>query len=568
MKKGIGRRAVLRGGAAAALAGGLATTKPVQSSVSLLPRFLQELPRPGVVAGNLTLPAAEGWHRFHPWLPLTRTWGYGGVAYGGPVVEAMAGTPQTLRFANALGAHLLADNISTAVHGARATDANAPRTTVHMHGAVVAASSDGHPEDVFFPGQTKAYNYTHRQEACHLWFHDHSLGLTRLNVYAGLASNLLLRDAYDLGVGNTLGLPSGDCEVPLTLQDKAVDVFSGKYQYMPALLGKNSWFPGIFGDLSLVNGAAFPKMTVDRGVYRFRILNAANSRPYSLAMSNGTKFHVIGNDQGMLNAPVPTASLDMLPGERYDVLVDFSNTPAGSTIVVYNTAIPPNGGFIFGSFAEVMRFDVRATLGRFRTLPTRLRGGAGQRAALPSASSIVPVRQRTVTLAQVLDIACGATAVPLQLRLNNMRFEQEADTMAAGQWELWNVVNTTTESHPFHVHLAEMRILNRQKMNMAAYLLAHPIPPVATHWAPPADGFASGAATAPAAWEAGRKDTVNATAGAVTRILVRLPTTEEAGFDPRASFTNLEGQRLSGYMYHCHLLEHEDCDMMRPMLVV
>ena len=120
MKKGIGRRAVLRGGAAVALAGGLATTQPVRSSVSLLPRYLQELPRPGIVTGNLTLPAAEGWHRFHPWLPLTRTWGYGGVPYGGPVVEAMAGTPQTIRFANSLGPHPLADNISTAVHGARA----------------------------------------------------------------------------------------------------------------------------------------------------------------------------------------------------------------------------------------------------------------------------------------------------------------------------------------------------------------------------------------------------------------------------------------------------------------
>ncbi|MBQ1765549.1 MAG: multicopper oxidase domain-containing protein, partial [Aquincola sp.] len=393
-------------------------------------------------------------------------------------------------------------------------------------------------------------------------------GLTRLNVYAGLASHLFLRDAYDLGVGNTLGLPSGDCELPLTLQDKAVDMFSGKYQYMPALLGKNSWLPGMFGDLSLVNGAAFPKMTVDRGVYRFRILNEANSRPYALTMSNGAKFHVIGNDQGMLNAPVPTTSLEVLPGERYDVLIDFSNAWAGSSVVVYNTAIPPNAGFIFGSFTEVMRFDVRATLGRFRTLPTRLRGGVGQRAALPSASSIVPVRQRTVTLAQVIDIACGTNSVPLQLRLNNLRFEQEADTMAVGQWELWNVVNTTLESHPFHIHLAEMRILNRQKMNMAAYLLAHPIPPVATYWAPPVDGFTSAAATAPAAWEAGRKDTVNVTAEAVTRILVRLPTAEEAGFDPRASFTNVEGQRLSGYMYHCHLLEHEDCDMMRPMQLV
>lgn len=562
------RRDLLKlGSTALAIGAGLLAPGSASPTVALLGRWQQELPRLPMIPGNQTITMTQGWHRFHPWLPQTATWGYGGQNCLGPTIEARSQVTQTLTFANQLGRHVLAKNIAPWVHGVRDSDATLPRSTVHLHGAVVKSQFDGHPEDVFFPGQSKAYEYPNPQEACHLWYHDHSLGMTRLDVYAGLAGNYLLRDNWDSGVGNALGLPSGDFEIPLMLQDRSIDEFTGELRYIPAVLPQATWFPGFFGDLSVVNGAAFPRLAVARGVYRFRVLNAANSRFYTLSRSDGGKFHVIGNDQGLLNAPVATTKFAMAPGERYDVLIDFSNVPAGSQVTLLNSALPPNAGWVFGNFTEVMRFDVGSSNGPFRSIPATLRGGPGQRSALPAAGSIAPRRVRNFSIRQVVDPMCGGV-VPFVMRLNNLNYDDgQPEVIKAGVWEQWNVVNTTLDEHSFHVHLAHVRIMGRQSFSDALLELFNPPPFLRGYWAPSPDAYVTGLLEAPAAWEAGRKDTVIAAAQQVTRLLVYFPTQAETGVDPTLPFKNIEGQALSGYMAHCHMLEHEDCDMMRPLKV-
>jgi len=198
----------------------------VQAQTSpTLSKYTEQLPIPAVVnakgGGTFSLPMAPGLQRFHTALPLTTTWGYGGMSYLGPTFEVRRGVPITVTARNNLGAHPLAFAIDTTLHGAVEADKTTPRTTVHLHGGNTEAGSDGHPEATFLPGRRFDYHYANNQEATTLWYHDHSLGITRLNVHAGLAGMYLVRDLRDTGVaGNPIGLPSGSFELPLIIQDK------------------------------------------------------------------------------------------------------------------------------------------------------------------------------------------------------------------------------------------------------------------------------------------------------------------------------------------------------------
>ena len=177
--------------------------------------------------GTAQLTMRGGAHRFHAGLAPTPVFGYvpagfkGSDVYGGPTIEARRGVPATVTVRNALGGHPLADSMDHTFMGMTDTDETAPRGVIHLHGAHSEPSQDGLPADTITPGQTTSYRYVNDQEATGLWYHDHAWGMTRLQVGAGLAGQYWLRDSYDTGrADNPLGLPTGDAEIPLTLQDR------------------------------------------------------------------------------------------------------------------------------------------------------------------------------------------------------------------------------------------------------------------------------------------------------------------------------------------------------------
>lgn len=326
-----------------------------------------------------------------------------------------------------------------------------------------------------------------------------------------------------------------------------------------------------------VNGVVSPYHRVARGLYRLRVLDASNYRSYRLFFSNEMPFWVLGNDGGMLDTAVTTTSVLLTAGERVDLVVDFSGLAKDEYVELTNDRREPE--FIrLNTGAEplphLVRFIGTGVAGHRQRLPERLRGAAGRPPLLPRLGT--PDRTRVVTLSQHGDLSRWP---PAGMSLNNLDFtDPDIETPAQGTTELWEVVNATLEDHPVHLHLVNMLLVNRQRFNLAAYVLAHPPGPKGTRWAPPPDRFLVGPTEAPQPWEAGPKDTVNCPANTVTRFLVRFPTAHELGFDPDAPFAPAPSQHshhgsgqhapLQGYVWHCQALDYEDdCMMARYRLV-
>jgi spore coat protein A, manganese oxidase len=553
-----------------------------------LTKFTEQLPIPPAMdltgGGSPSLAmASHSSHKFHFQLGAAATFGYDGADYLGPTLLVRQGQPVSITFPNNLGAHPLAGSIDTTLGGAAAADKTTPRASVHVHGGLTPPQFDGHPEDTYLPGSTKTYNYLNGQEAATVWYHDHALGITRLNVYAGLAGYYLIRDQFDTGLaGNPLGLPApyGTYELPLVLQDKTFNA-TGTLFYDTA--GVNpavhpQWVPEFFGDVAVVNGKAWPNLTVAAGLYRFRIVNGSDARFYNLRLSNGQPVVQVGTDGGLLNAPVNVGQLLLAPGERADVLIDFSALPNGTKVVLQNNARAPfptgprnkrKGGI---AIPQLMQFTVDTTLTPFQgAVPATLRGGPGQPPAITPPTR--PPAVRNLVLNEILD---PATGFPLAVLLNNLHFDTaNIETPTQGTTEMWNLINTTADTHPIHLHLVQFQLLERQPFDSAAYLAAFnpglPNPGAegqGPYPAPSADQFAKGAAKRPDGNEQGFKDTIRANPGEITRIVAKFPTPAQAGFDPDATYTNAAGQTLQGYVWHCHILEHEDNDMMLKYRVI
>lgn len=569
----------------------LAAPPYVPPSSPALARFVDQLPipptvRPDPVTGVVELTAAPVAHSFHQsWATPTTVWGYRHPSYAGylgPTVEALRGNPVRLSLTNGLGAHPLAAAIDTAIHGTLASDADTPRLSLHLHGANTAAMHDGFPEDTFTPGNTRLYEYSNNQEAGIFWYHDHALGITRLNVVAGLAGFYLLRDAEDTGdAGNSIGLPSGIYEVPLVIQDRSFNA-DGSLFYPPA-----PWVPEFFGDVATVNGKAWPNLNVDRALYRFRILNGSNARFYRLKLS-GKKMSIIqiGSDGGLFNAPVQLPELLLAPGERADVLIDFRAAAPGDLITLTNDApVPyPNGkkraraGGV--PLPEIMQFTITANppgSGAVSAVPMKLRGTDPLNpkpmiSPLPSATAVT----RTVTLNEIM----GMNAPMVTLLDNvfwheamhpmmNLRIQVQRDTV-----EVWNIVNLTGDTHPIHLHLVQFQVLDRQNLNTTAYnsdyavntrqtMPMNGMPSMTVPAYPPLDpaGYVTGPLLPPEPNEVGWKDIVQCPPGMVTRIVVP--------FGARAAANLPFGESHAGmYVWHCHILDHEDNDMMLPFDVL
>jgi len=461
----------------------------------------------------------EQFQTLHSELPPTRVWGYNG-GYPGPVIEAFRDSLVTVQWVNNLRVsetgllrttHVL--SIDTCLHGPDATG-QTPVAIVHLHGGKVTHQSDGYPEWAFPPGDSSGiYYYPNIQPAATLWFHDHALGITRLNVMMGLAGLYYLRDNNELA----LNLPSGEYEIPLVIQDKTFHA-DGSISY------HENFEDHFFGDKILVNGKVWPYLNVKKGKYRFRVLNGSNSRAYTLKFSNGSSFTQIGSDLGFLQTPVVLDSLTLLPGERYDIVVDFSSYPTGTEIILTNSAPAPFPGFPgVGVIPDVMKFKVQSSVGYTAALP----------------GTLVPVEQllpanadesRNFELMSMASPPCGEHSHTMW-SINGLMWDDITEFPVFGSTEIWTWHNQSGISHPMHMHLVAFQILDRQAINEATGQPEGPILP-------------------PGASEKGWKDTANSPPGFVTRVIVR--------FD---GFTGL-------YPYHCHILEHEDHEMMRQFEVV
>jgi FtsP/CotA-like multicopper oxidase with cupredoxin domain len=578
----VTRRQLLQAGAASA-ATLLLPVRAATPALAAVPPGLTPFTEPlptladlGVIdatAGPATIRMVNATHRFHSALPVTPTFAYrstgGAQTYLGPVIVARQNVPFELTVVNELGAHPLAFAIDDDLVPPGTDDRTRPRAAAHLHGGNTAPEFDGGPLDTFLPGESFTYRYGNTQEAAGIWYHDHALGITRLNVYAGLAGGYLIRNADDPGDGTRL--PAPPYEVPLVIQDRMFNP-DGTFAYPPNPnpTTPRPWAPEFFGDVPTVNGAVSPNLAVDRGKYRFRIYNGSNARFYNLKFLVGTAalaIRQIGTDGGLLDAPVTLNKLLLGPGERADVVVDFAGLATGTTVLLGNDARTPfpngprnarRGG---APLAQIMQFTVAAATGFSAPLPAALRAAPITRlAGRPVAAT------RTMALVEILD-AAGA---PLTALLNNRAFADNhfaGTPITADSLEQWELVNTTGDAHPIHLHLVQYQVLNRQRVDTAGYLAAAygpgPITPdTGPYPPPPVTPFLRGGQRPPAANEAGWKDTVVAMPGEVTRILIPFGA-RAAGNDPVAVGSTFTGQ----YVWHCHILEHEDNDMMQRYVV-
>ncbi len=538
--------------------------------------------------------------------------------------------------------------------------------TVHLHGAEIASAYDGDPESWFTPNGLKGadyhslgnpapghaiYDYSNSQEAGTLWFHDHALGSTRLNVYAGLAGFYFLRDPNH----EPQGYPSGAQEIEMAVQDRMFDKNSQALLLNQQVsINHPFWAPGFEGDVATVNGAAFPYLNVEPRRYRFHILNGSLNRGYQFFFG-GAPVYVIGADDNHFDTPVPigddlsapTDGIPVSPGERVDIIVDFTNF-AGKNVELTNARA---GQYV--QLPDIMMFRVASatkspdgSCDPTNPVPSsgicarkdplvRLTDGKGN---VAPGVKIDKVRQ--LVLYDYVEPVPPGTPNPSKdpqdviEYVNGTKWDgRESPGIAydfpsdgiselprVGSIEEWDIVYLSTRhmaSHPVHIHLSQFQVLNRQNMTisdsnstndptkyyLAAWLDAYGTNrnvPLSTgckagaycaNYGPPLDYLKPNSDGAlggnpafspfipasnnpiepPRPTESGWKDTADAFANQVLRILVRwtpsdvpiTPNTSTAGknfyqFDPTEGY----------YVWHCHVLTHEDNEMMRPYRVI
>jgi len=498
------------------------------------------------------------------------------------------------------------------------------------------------------------YRYPNTQESAPLWFHDHLLGGTRLNAtYAGLAG------AYAL-VDPTLALPTGldpvglggRLLIPLVIQDRMFDT-NGQL-YFPNI-GVNPehpfWVPEFVGDTIVVNGKVWPYLNVDRQRYRFFIINGSNSRPYDMFIQDltsgvrGPRMWVIATDGGYLDAPVmidPNAtgaqtmagvqkSLLMMPGERYEIIVDFNDpvwlnaitaaytvmgmpVPNPINLILRNTAPTVDGNPKASTEGRLMQFRVSATVpvdasyNPASGIP--IRSGGQTIVRLPGAPGGPAISAVNVQATRLLTLnEVPGMGGPLEALVNNSKWGGlrpdmmpiEGSTLVNGNWltefpnegdtEIWEIVNLTADSHPIHLHAVQFQLIDRQAFDVNAYILAYdalfPGGAFIPGYGPPLNYFIGnpsgklggnpdpvllGAPIPALTHEAGWKDTVIMHPGERTRIAVRWGP-QDVPLGSLATFTFAPDAPVASgepgvYVWHCHITDHEDNEMMRPDVVV
>ncbi len=484
--------------------------------------YVDPLPIPLIAKPNGTRPSPENpllqipYYRVamraieskvHRDLPPTRMWGFG-AASPGPTFEARSNQGLLVEWVNELPQrHFLP--IDHALHGAEASLPQV-RSVIHLHGGKTPPDSDGYPEHWYIPGKSATSYYPNRQDAAMLFYHDHTMGINRLNIYAGMQGMYFIRDEAE----DSLNLPQGKYEIPLLIYDRFL-LPDGQLEYPVSGKASAPWVPEVFGNAILVNGKLFPYLDVEPRKYRFRLMNGSNGRFYRFSLGKLLPFTQIGTDQGLLPAPVTTQRVVVAPGERIDFVFDFS-AHAAETILLRSDSF------------EMMQFRV-APKGTAETysLPPALRTVA----RIPESHAVTT---RRLTLDERMDLVQQS----MGMLLNNTPWHMPVtEKPVLNTTEIWELVNLTEDAHPIHLHLVRFQILDRRPFDTFEFQDKGTV-------------RFTGPAIPPAPTESGWKDTVRADPSLITRIIV--------------PFEGFAGR----YVWHCHILEHEDNEMMRPFEVV
>ncbi|GLT35025.1 hypothetical protein SLA2020_095100 [Shorea laevis] len=502
--------------------------------------------------------------KFHRDLPQTPVFAFGTskltATVPGPTIEALQGVETYVTWQNQLPPmHILPwdPTIPTAV----SPDHKGVPTVVHLHGNIGQPQSDGHSTSWFTAGfkekgpmwTNATYRYFNNQQPGNLWYHDHALGLTRVNLLAGLIGAYIVRDP---AVEGPLGLPHGnEFDRPLLVTDRSF--YTNGYIYMNCT-GDNptihpQWQPEYFGDVIVVNGKAWPRLTVQRRKYRFRIINASNARFYRFFFSNGLRFIHVGADSAYIGAPVLTNETLLAPSEIADVVVNFSESMTDTAILQNDAPYPfPSGDSVNEFNGKVMKFIIEKnpTVDTSRVPDSLIQ--------YPSPDSSSASHTRYIALYEYT----SSTDDPTHLLINGLKYEDPVTEIPkVGTSEVWYVINLTEDNHPVHIHLGLFVVLDQTelvnedefkncmlKMNDA----------VKCH----VSKYARGNKTEVPAHERGWKNVYKMLPGYVTKILVRF-----AYIHSNQSYT-FDATAEPGYVYHCHILDHEDNVMMRPLKLV
>jgi FtsP/CotA-like multicopper oxidase with cupredoxin domain len=486
----------------------------------------------------------------------------------------------------------------------------------HVHGAVgVGDESDGYAEAWYLPDASNippgyategtwynffsnkamanygatwgpgfaTFQYPNKNRASTIWYHDHALGMTRLNVYAGPAGFYIVRGGpagdkavLDSRFGTTAVLPGpapreGDkfpanktyYEIPIAIQDRSFktngslfypntreffDEYAGPF--IPFTDLSPIWNPEFFGNTIMVNGNTWPFQTVEQRRYRFRFLNGCQSRFLILDFNNipGVEVWQIGNEGGFLAAPVNITTdhgnqLLMGLAERADMIVDFTNVPAGNYVLGNVGPDEPFGGGVPGDDFQPADPDSTGQILQFRVVPAVAVDPTTppQFLVLPPVTAIpAPVTTRKLALLEEMsEVHDGPAEAVLGnvdasgVAIHKMWADEVTENPNVGDTEIWELYNFTADAHPMHVHEVVFKVVNRQPITFDE------------HMGHISNVELAGQARPPEAWESGLKDTVIAYPGEVTRI--------RAKFDTPGQF-----------VWHCHIVEHEDNEMMRP----
>jgi spore coat protein A len=464
-----------------------------------------------------------------------------------------------------------------------------PWTVVHLHGGVTPAQSDGWTENATAPGQTAVCDYPSRQRSTMLWYHDHAMGVTRFNVYAGLAGLWIIRDGHE----RELDLPQGaPYEIPLLLQDRNFDLDADGRLSGQLLHKTDTATMECFGPYTVVNGKIWPYRQVEQCIYRLRVLNGANARTFRLLLIDEDdepilgRIRQIGSDGGLLleAVPLPPGGLVLASAERADLLVDFSDLAPGTRLRLVNTASAPFDGTPLDPntapgtsdferllpFPDVMEFRIGEGGTKDFVVPVPLAADfvrvAPDALIEPVYRAIALVEQEVKGQPNVLTMrelaredasTSGEEVISITDGTETTRWRTVASHFedrvtifpAIGHDEVWRLINITRDTHPIHVHLVQFQALARYGVTCVV----------------PTGGITETGTTAAIRFgapdndpirheldanERGLKDTIRINPNEILDIAMR--------FEPYAG----------RFMYHCHILEHEDRDMMRPIVVV
>jgi len=417
----------------------------------------------------------------------------------------------------------------------------AEATTIHWHGFKVPGPEDGGPNDPVSPNATRPYHFDLDQPAASLWFHPHPHGRTAEQVYRGLAGVMLLSDDVEDQLRLTNSVPALEHDIPILIQDRlfGADV-SGVRQLIYS--GDHMSGFGMMGGVMLVNGVELPRLDVETRQYTLRLYNASNSRTYEFALHDGRSFHIVGSDGGWLPQTVQADHIVLSAGERAAIVIDFATDQPGDRLMLVSRpfmggaamgmtqfhspeeqsgVVDGMGGhmggghhsgepYLPGAGADIMRFDVASVAADDVQLYDRLPAGA-------EISTRLTAQDATAERSFVM----SWSHVPGRFLINGKEYAADRvdEHVESGATEIWQIINISPVPHPFHAHAIQWQVLDRNGAK-------------------------------PLGVERGWKDTVLVRPGENVRIIGR--------FEP---------VNYGEYVYHCHILEHEDAGMMGQFFV-